>query len=257
MESTMSFSDARLVEHENLKCFVRDGTADEVIFRENIVQAGLFKHLKVEAGQNWIDLGAFIGTFALLLRSHGARVFSVEPTPENAKWLKRNLQLNGYPDVYVLEAAVLSNPKTDTLPLYLATPSNKIRGDKLVLKGVSNPAANTLFNRWKRPHPTIEVPVISFAKCVLEAKKVLLASKSWNLKMDIEGAEVDILENDDLADFDQIYFEYHYQAGGGTKRARKAIKRLKDLGFKVELSHPVQDPIRWFRTNFIGWATKP
>lgn len=256
METTMSFTDARLVEHENLKCFVRDGTADEVIFRENIVQAGLFKHLKVEKGQNWIDLGGFIGTFALLLRSHGAGVLSVEATPENVKWLKRNLQLNGYPDVYVMEAAVLSSPTSEKVQLYLATHSNKIRGDKLVLKGVSNPAANTVFNRWKRAHPTIEVPAISFAQCVLDAKKVLPPTTSWNLKMDIEGAEVEILENDDLADFDQIYFEYHYQAGGGTKRARKAVKRLKDLGFKVELNHPIKDPIRWFQSNFIGWATK-
>lgn len=54
------------------------------------------------------DVGAYIGTYALLVRriAPGIRVVAVEPDPRNLKRLEENLALNGASDVVVVPNAV-------------------------------------------------------------------------------------------------------------------------------------------------------
>lgn len=253
-----SLPSARVIEHKGLRCFVREGSADELIFHENIVKAEVIKYLSVGADQNWLDLGGFIGTFAMFVMHRGANVFSVEAFPESADCYIRNVKLNGFKNYVLVNAAVMCKPMSDTVDLHLATPyAGKTRAGGISAKRITNHAVNTLHSRWKRPHPKLTVPTISFAEVVQQAYKKYGTKRKWCLKADIEGAEVDILETADLSRFDQIFFEYHYQAGGGSERARRVMEKIKGEGFNLRLNHPVKDgPLWWNQTYHLGWAWK-
>jgi len=55
-------------------------------------------------GETFLDLGAHIGYFSLLAASMGNPVIAIEALPANADLLRRNVSLNGYPNVRVIEA---------------------------------------------------------------------------------------------------------------------------------------------------------
>ena len=59
-----------------------------------------------------LDIGANIGYYALIenqLLSRDGKLLLVEPSPSNAKLLRRNLELNNVTDISVLEGAVSSD----------------------------------------------------------------------------------------------------------------------------------------------------
>ena len=63
----------------------------------------------VERGMTIFDIGANIGYYVLMelgLIGAAGRMVAIEPSPENVVLLKRNLALNGYRDVAVIEAAI-------------------------------------------------------------------------------------------------------------------------------------------------------
>lgn len=62
----------------------------------------------LRAGTVLFDVGAYIGTYALLARriAPGIRVVAIEPDPHNRERLVRNLALNGAADVVVVPNAV-------------------------------------------------------------------------------------------------------------------------------------------------------
>jgi FkbM family methyltransferase len=79
----------------------------------------LFKKL-VKEGDTIIDLGANIGYFTLLaarLVGEKGRVYSFEPEPKNFKYLKKNIELNGYKNVFPQNKAV--SDKNGKIKLYI------------------------------------------------------------------------------------------------------------------------------------------
>lgn len=61
-------------------------------------------------GQRVLDIGAHVGGFSLLAASLGCRVVAVEASPWNADLLRRSVELNGFGDVHVLNAAAADRP---------------------------------------------------------------------------------------------------------------------------------------------------
>lgn len=81
----------------------------------------------IEEGWTVIDIGANIGYYSLLFaRAVGptGRVIAIEPDATNFDLLRKNIALNGYQNVTLINAAVWSS--TTTLKLYL---SEENRGD--------------------------------------------------------------------------------------------------------------------------------
>lgn len=79
-------------------------------------------HLKktLKPGDTFVDVGANIGWYTILaakLVGPEGKVYAFEPEPENFKFLKRNVELNGLKNV-VLEQKALSN-EVGTLKMYL------------------------------------------------------------------------------------------------------------------------------------------
>ena len=68
----------------------------------------LFKKV-VEEGDTVVDLGANIGYFTLLaakLVGKKGKVYSFEPEPRNYNYLLKNIELNGYDNVFAIQKAV-------------------------------------------------------------------------------------------------------------------------------------------------------
>lgn len=75
---------------------------------EQSVQEAMLRH--IGRGGVFYDIGANIGFFALLAAHmvglDAGRVYAFEPTPDNADEIRRNVVLNGLPNVTVIEKAV-------------------------------------------------------------------------------------------------------------------------------------------------------
>ena len=146
-----------------------------------------------------IDLGANVGEFTALMAKHAARVYAFEPDPWTAKRLRENLA--GLDNIEVIEAAagisegsiqIYRHPDFESDPENLSQSSSTL-SDKANVD-TSKP---------------IEVPQIDFIRFVRE-----LPSRIAVLKIDIEGAEVDILERlfdepETLRRIDFIFVEVH------------------------------------------------
>ena len=76
-------------------------------------------------GMTVFDIGANIGYYVLMelgLVGPSGRLVAIEPSPENVAQLKRNLALNGYQDVPVIESAV--SDRTGERAFHLSHQSN-------------------------------------------------------------------------------------------------------------------------------------
>jgi FkbM family methyltransferase len=195
----------KVVEVKGLKFEVRPGTSDEKAVTE-VVQDGCYKrrYFQVEAGERWLDLGANIGAFACLAAQQDAQVEAYEPEPENAALARSNLMLNGYVAT-VHEAAVVADTETrDHLNFYLS---------------------NTSYGNWRhslyktKNKRCIQVPVLRISP---------LLEKADAVKMDIEGAEIDILLSlRDYGNVKKLCFEYHFDVNNSIPIFMEVINRLK------------------------------
>lgn len=70
----------------------------------------------VHPGDVVLDIGSFLGTYAMAMARWGARVYAFEPTPASARGLRRHVQLNHLEDrVQVNEVALGAAEGTVTL----------------------------------------------------------------------------------------------------------------------------------------------
>jgi len=175
--------------------------------------------------QVWLDLGGNVGAFSIWACHCGAKsVYCFEPDPENFKQVQTNLQLNPctYEKVEVFQNAVTWLAK----PYQLYVPKNNTR------------------DKWR--HTTLPVrgrvplfPIDSKLKESVGFKDFLLQHPDITaIKMDIEGAEVEILEGMTLLDWKQTHvkyltFEYHFD-----RRDEKGS--FKDLSRFYAIIHTLQ-----------------
>jgi FkbM family methyltransferase len=143
-----------------------------------------------------IDVGANIGLFILFLkRGHpDAAVLAFEPVPESVQALRKNIELHHLSDVSVHTVALGSRRETDApFTHYPALPGNSTRHphDKQLQQTV---LARTHPARWvARLHQdrAITVAVERLSTYLDDDRAVDL------LKVDVEGAELDVLQGID------------------------------------------------------------
>ena len=179
----------------------------------------------VRPGMTIFDIGGNIGYYPLmelsLLRGSG-RMVVVEPSSSNIALLRRNLILNGYGDVAVLEAAI--SDVAGKRDFHLSQQSNL---------GTFHPTGNgsqTLTGR------TVEVETFTVP---------MLAQRFGApdlLRMDVEGHEVEVL-NGMLADVRRgayaptVIFEPHLSRYSADHDMAATLRALFALGYRVtELS---------------------
>ena len=186
----------------------RPGTTDQKVIDE-VIKRNVYEHKKfgffIKDCPIWLDLGANIGTFTCLASSKGSHVVSFEPESDNFKLLGENITLNDSKNTIVFQEGVVAGPDS-TIDLYLC-------------KGEYNKYRHTIFK--KRGRQSIKINVRNF-------KKVLEEFKPNGIKIDIEGAEIELLESIENwpSYVTHIAFEYSFDIDPSIARFKKIVDHL-------------------------------
>lgn len=177
-------------------------------------------------GKVVIDVGAHIGAFSILAGSRGARVFAYEPERENHELLVDNIRINNMPDRIIPFFNAVGNP-----------------GPRSLFLNPKSTDGHTLHDVFKKHGNMTEFQRVM----VLDLKTIIkdAGGKCDFLKLDCEGAEVEILEDVFLGlygDINNMIVEYHYK---GT--AEKWTEKLKPYYDTAELSQNERKHIKWLQ----------
>lgn len=237
-----------LIEADGLRFQVRPYSTDIETIEENILQKHYFRLMDIDPEDFWIDLGAYIGTFALPVRRVGAGVLAVEPEKGSHALLLQNQALNGL-QFSVLQVAVEEAPTKRLVRLY----TNTVDGDLF--------SSSTLYHRWKRKRRPFQIvhclgfsEILSFARGLAQGKRICI-------KADIEGSEIEILEALDSSDrIAKLALEYHFAKDPSLSRLRKIVKRLRSFGYLVKTDRKIP-PVKewkWFppHLRLFAWLQK-
>lgn len=183
---------------DGIKFYYREGFSDLKTFNEVIGnKTYLKKGMTINKGEKWMDCGGNVGAFALLAYSKGAKVTIYEPDPFNCKMIERNLKLNNF-DAEIKQAALVHND-TKEIMLFIGNNGNVWR--------------NSIVKKWN--NKGIKVPCLNFD---LEAQNFDCC------KMDIEGAEMPILENTNKV-FKKLVYEWSFDIDGSLPRFWNIIEK--------------------------------
>lgn len=190
----------RQTEHNGIKFFYRDDTSDLKTFEEVVVRDVYQKKgNKIQNDEHWIDCGGNVGAFTVLACSKGAKVTVYEPDPFNCKMIEKNLKLNGFDAEIVCAGLVHNDAKRANL--YVGNNGNVWR--------------NSMFKNWNGKG--LKVDCVNFDEVVPEGVCV---------KMDIEGAEMPILETTKLK-FKKLIFEWSFDIDPSLPRFWSIIEKLQ------------------------------
>ena len=175
------------------------------IFERNIYAA------RIGNGDMVVDLGAHVGLFSVYAASRGAMVMAYEPDPDNLEVFRVNVASNGLVRrISIVPCAVWK--EDGTKEMYF--PRNK---------------GNNSFFPFGTTGRKVQVPCVSLTK-ILDA----IPGEISVLKVDIEGAEYDVLDGADLSKVRQICLEYHTHSNLGP-RLRPLFESLRKDGFSVSV----------------------
>lgn len=178
---------------------------------------------KPKAGDIVIDVGAYIGDFAVFAGWCGATVLAYEPMPDSLRLAKLNINQNSLSNrIKILEAAVRGNPSNDHVTIHY------------------NPKRRLLASSFK---PCGISKVIVVACITLEEIFVNnMIERCDLLKVDCEGCEYDILINctdSILEKVKTIALEYHPIGG---HRLEELVSSLSSSNFTVRVKpYPLKD----------------
>jgi FkbM family methyltransferase len=153
-----------------------------------------------------------------LIYKYGANVVALDPTPKAAQFVNRQ----GNPSIDFLNHGLA--PENGKARFYLPTNQNHVSGsltrDRRLLGG------------------EMEVELTSLSTAI----KRLATFDTLIVKMDIEGAEFDLIDSDDFKDcafdIDILCIEFHHRwPQFGVQRLRNTVSRLQSLGFECVWRH--------------------
>lgn len=187
--------------------YYRPGTTDEKVLRE-VIDSRCYRRASVGfdvfAGEHWLDLGANIGAFALYCHINGATCDSYEPEAACFSLMKRNLQgLTGFRQ---FNCAVTHSRKRKLTLWKSSIESNHYRGTVVGRRG------------------TCKIPSEVDNLCI----RSLFKEHYDGVKMDIEGAEFEILDRYLIPQCCKFCMEYHTSRDSDMSRLKRRIDWLKE-----------------------------
>jgi len=163
-----------------------------------------------------LDIGAHIGLSTLYFKSlhPGAKITCLEPVPSSFELLERNVFENRLDDVTCLQLAL--SQSTNPLTLHIDPEKSNWYSSASVRPGAWN---------GQQPTQIIEVKTSTLDKLITYPIDLL--------KLDIEGAEQTILENNQqlFPKIKQLLIEFH---PGGNQSLDKICSLLEKSGYKLE-----------------------
>jgi FkbM family methyltransferase len=201
---------------EPLNIILKDGTtlfvrpSDQRTIHE-IALRDDYKIRDMALDGNVIDISANVGVFSVLAAKKSARVFAYEPVESNFNILLRNIRQNDLKDKISAFRMLISDKK----------------GKEEICIDESNPGCHSIYGAGNR----FELDCISLEDVFLSND----ISTCKLLKMDVEGAEYQILQGTPQHIFDKIkkiHLEYH---NIGNKDGAFLKHLLEKRGFKVDI----------------------
>lgn len=188
-------------EIKGIKFFYRENTSDFKTFEE-VIERDVYrkKGMTIEPKEHWIDCGGNVGAFTLLASSIGAKVTVYEPDPNNCKMIEKNLHLNNL-DANIICAGLVHN---------------KIKKANLYVGNNGNVWRNSMFKNWNGKG--LKVDCVNFDDVV---------DNGVCVKMDIEGAEMPILETTNKK-FKKLVFEWSFDIDPSLIRFWHIIDKLQE-----------------------------
>tara|TARA_Y100001973_G_C5179844_1_gene324176 strand:- start:801 stop:1484 length:684 start_codon:yes stop_codon:yes gene_type:complete len=218
---------SKLLEHNGLKFYAREGTSDEKTFNEVIVNKTYEKkYFGIKENEKWLDLGGNVGAFALTVLSKGAKVEIYEPDPFSCRMIEKNLKVNNF-DANIIQKAVVGNHKKKMTMF--------VGNDMQVWR-------NSLYRNWG--NQKFSVDCIHFSEVI---------NNNHCCKMDIEGAEIDILENMNIFP-KKLVFEWTFQVDKNLNRYRRIVEKMKANYENVKYYSYSQDYVE-FQPNWFPKCT--
>lgn len=201
--------------------WLRPGTSDKTSVDEVVGKDSYFtKEFKPGSRDRWLDAGANIGAFSVIVGTVAAGVDAYEPHPANAELALRNIRANRA-RARVHAMAVAETAGVATLGL-----------------------ASTDYAQWRHSlllsddNGGIEVPVAAFADAVAGCDCA---------KLDIEGSEIELLQTADLSCLRKLVFEWHFDRERDTNVYLGVVERLHDVFARVSYRHvPPDTQYNWF-----------
>lgn len=212
---------------DGIKFYYREGFSDLKTFNEVIGnKTYLKKGMTIKKDEKWMDCGGNVGAFALLACSKGAKVTIYEPDPFNCKMIERNLKLNNF-NADIKQSALVHND-TKEIMLFIGNNNQTWR--------------NSIVKKWN--NKGIKVPCLNFD---LEAENFDCC------KMDIEGAEMPILENTNKI-FKKLVYEWSFDIDPDLTRFWKIIDNqnlLYNINYeKHRTCHDDKREVMWQKSWF-------
>ncbi len=210
-------------EIDGIQFFYREGFSDLKTFEEVIERKTyLKKGMAIEAGESWMDCGGNVGAFTLLACSKGARVTVYEPDPFNCRMIEKNLRLNGF-DAEIKQSALVHDEREE-ITLFIGNNNNVWR--------------NSIVKKWN--DKGIKVGCVNFDK---EAEAFDCC------KMDIEGAEMLILENTSKV-FKKLVYEWSFDIDPSLPRFWATIEAQM---LKYSDSQPIGNIAKFETRDYDVW----
>ncbi|MEM2293073.1 MAG: FkbM family methyltransferase [Nitrososphaerota archaeon] len=207
------FSGLYLVKCKNTNClfYVRGGTDDiyhVLPGREGPVESFILSIMEKSDGV-FVDVGANIGYYTILIAKKGSRVIAVEPIPETVKVLKTNVVLNNVEE-YV--TVVNKCATSQNMKIKMFVPINKYYGLATIYKEV-HPVSK---------YQEILIPGVTLDSILSDFYSITL------IKIDVEGAEFEVLKglNKSLKNTHFIVIEL-------SRNIPEVIALLKEEGFSI------------------------
>jgi FkbM family methyltransferase len=219
---------------------LRPSYADFYIFNEVIIEDGYKLSSLPRPLGTVVDLGTNIGLFSLKVAPAAERVIGVEPVRENFQLAQRLLDSAGLAHKVTLRKAAMAGKSGVSARIYA---SNQNDGGHSVFRKHASQWGGVRYE---------DVPAISLSD--LFAQEGIRHCSL--LKVDVEGAEFDIIANTPLellASIDRILMEVHLNViDWNPEKFSDFTGRLSAAGFHVEHS-PLEG--RWGRWKRGIWLT--
>jgi FkbM family methyltransferase len=191
-------SDGKLVELDpTLSMYATSGVEARFLYEE-IYRAGCYADIPLPDNPFVVDVGANIGMFVVYLKSRypDATVLAFEPAAPSVELLRRNIELHGLTGVTVEPVALGAAAERDVpFTYYPLIPGNSTRYPEIKELQKANMAKTLAVKVVERMHRAQQLTThVERLSTFLDAGRPVDL-----LKIDAEGAEVDVLRGIDPA----------------------------------------------------------
>ncbi|MFD2420823.1 FkbM family methyltransferase [Amycolatopsis pigmentata] len=226
-------------------CYVPDGEAGdttEIAFiHTEIFSEHCYLRRGITIGEDAVvvDVGANVGLFTLYVKQlrPRARVLALEPMPATFEALRANLDRHGVTGVTPLRRALGARPEPDVAFTYFAdVPGNSTRypeSKAAIGDQAATPEDRACRERLFAHRREVRMPVERLSDVLATAG---LPGTIDLVKIDVEGAEADVLAGIDDHDWARIRQVVLEAQDSGTSAATRAI--LAERGFTVGADRP-------------------